>query len=244
MRKQFKTSDQISKLALYSTAVGASSLIATGLSAAIIDTGLSGSVSANPESTVERIEFDVTGDGENDFYLEARSRSGGTCGEATMGGIFNPVIFSSRAEFGESEDFGYAALVAPGGSIPAALQFNSFTHLWVDCTDPAKGNFPPPTRGFVGFRLPAGQPRGNGSADFLFGYADVEVISPEAGTYTATVHGIFFENRPGVPIQAGARGTPTEAVPVPVGGAVPLGLLLLAAGGLALRRRQRSESAN
>jgi hypothetical protein len=233
-------------LSLYSLAAGAGVLASGGLSASVVDTGLTGSVSVDPGNAWEEINFDVNGDGSTDFRLAAFSstRDGNYCGSAR----FSPAQFP---DFGVARDdredwSGYAALIAAGAEVGGSLGYDSGGYLWGSCYPEFSpgGNFSPDTRGFIGFRFPLSNAiEGRDAGDFFYGYADVEVTSSGPGAYTATIFGIFYEDQPGVPIQAGG-GTapePTAPVSVPVGGAIPLGLLLLASGALALRRRQRGQ---
>ena len=228
MSQQTRFENLERRLAFYTVAASAG-MLAGAASAEPTDANINITVTAGPGSS-DFEEFDVDGDSELDFELEVDYGGsgfyGGYCGEV--------LLFSS-----ENPDAGwtaYAQPIAPGTQIDETFEFATFDWLYEGCPDDPPGVFGLDERGFIGFRLPADDARGTPTS-WQYGYMDVEIT----GDLTAIIHEVIFETTPDTPITV-AGTAPPEARPVPVGGAVPLGLLVLAAGAAALRRRNRAET--
>jgi len=249
-----QSSDISKRLSLYSVAAGAGALASGAAFGQVVETGISEQVSVNTLFDSDSVMIDVNNDGIDNFELRvSTSFSDDYCGSATFEGqgAFDRGVEDMALA---NVDSAYAGMLAEGTTIDSQSDFASFSSvvLYGGCYSP-EGNFPPTTRGFIGFQFEAGlvvsgegaddsQPQGV-IGDIHFGYADVEVSSGGINNYTATIHNIWFESTPNAPITI-PTGEPEPEQPaplaVPVGGAVPLGLLLFAAGAMALRRRSRT----
>lgn len=132
----------------------------------------------------------------------------------------------------------YAQPIAAGSQVDDSFQFGSGGYLYQDCEGQDPGVFELNERGFIGFRIPAEDDVPNrGFIDsWHYGYMDVEI----SGDLTAAINAVWFESTPDTPITIPAPFQDVRSVPV--GGALPLGLLLFAAGAAALRRRNRAEA--
>lgn len=234
MSKPSSSSSLKKRLAMYTSAAGAS-MVAGGAMAEVIDANISETITVTNSS--DSVMIDVNGDGTNNFSFSVWDNPYGGYGGYGCG---NVSFFAQNENDGIAYDDGvgtewdyYAALIAEGSQVDASLDFNlwSTTHVWGDCYEPA-ASLAPGNRGFIGFQFEA-----NGSIHY--GYADVEV---QAGSHTGIIHAMFYESDPNTPIRIGEERDEHEAVPIPVGGAIPLGLLLFAAGATALRRRNRQLS--
>lgn len=233
--------EQPKRLSLYSLAAGAGAVASAGALGAPIDANVSGQISVGSDTPSAELEIDISGNGQNDFRLRG-SYFGNDCGYVELRGLFDGVRLGEVAVDPDFQFGGYAALIGAGESVDETLEWRQGGYLFGDCGN--RGFFPPTTRGFVGLRVPAGVnvvtgggegDRGNGG-DFFYAYADVEVTD---GSLNVTIFNAFRESSLNEPITT-LRGEPDRPpVPVPLGGALPLGLLLLAAGGLALRRRKQ-----
>lgn len=238
------------KLSLYSVAAGAGALAGGTAFAAPVDTGIFVEVSVGPGGFESEL-IDVNDDGIENFALEVTNNSFSYCGSVRLNGQSSQ---DGVLDDPDIDDYSsYAALIGEGDSIDSSGDFGGFSILFGDCYSP-DGNFPPTTRGFIGFRFEAGQalsgegagdsqPQG-AQSDVHFGYADVEVSGDGTNGHTATIHNMWYESEPNMPITIpmGEPEPERQAIAVPVGGAVPLGLLLFAAGAMALRRRSRANA--
>ncbi len=241
------------RLSLYSVAAGASALAGGAAFAAPADADIFIELSPGFGQSGS-VGFDVTGDGIDNFNLSISNNSFDYCGSVRFTSNFDS---DNRGVQDISVGAGYAALLAEGDTIDSSSDITSSTTLTLfgNCYTP-DGNFPPTTRGFVGFQVEPpqqtiaqgagdGQTRGI-SAGVHYGYADVEVSGDPGGDLSATIHSVWFESEPNTPITIPGGEPEPDPRPaplaVPVGGAVPLGLLLFAAGAMALRRRSRANA--
>ena len=235
------------RLALYSSAAGASVMAGSAM-AAPVDAEISVSLTATSDGTntdsTEVQDIDITGNEFNDFRLSVRDRSNNedpdspltNCGTVRL----IPYQYAGSAVAVEAD--GYAALIAAGAEVGPDLDFGvggAASTLFESCFRGEGfelGQFQPGTRGFLGLRFEVG-------GNTHYGFADVEV---QRASTTGIIHSICYEDEPDTPISTDAcadeEAPPDrpEAVAVPVGGAVPLGLLLFAAGAAALHRRRRN----
>ncbi|GEM_PF-3460507 len=217
------------RLAYYTVAAGAG-MIAGSASAAPVNANINITVTAE-EGGFEFESFDVDGDSNLDFQLQVSLGSsdgyGGYCGE---------VVLSAQNESGWTA---YAQPITPGTQIDETFDYTGYNWLYEGCPFSEPGFFDLNERGFIGFRIPAGVvPTGEQAGSWHYGYMDVEVAE---GSLSGIIHEVWYEATPDTPITV-PRGTPEiNFRSVPVGGALPLGLLIFAAGAAALRRRNRSE---
>jgi len=241
------------RLSLYSVAAGAGALASGAAFGQVVETGISVEASVNTLFDSDSVMIDVNNDGIDNFELRVSTTfAADYCGRAAFEGqgAFDRGVEDMALA---NPDSAYAGLLAPGTTIDSQSDFASFSNvfLYASCESP-DGNFPPTTRGFIGFQFEADVMIGQGADDsqpqgivgpIHYGYADVEVSSGGINSYTATIHNMWFESTPETPITI-PTGEPEPEQPaplaVPVGGAVPLGLLLFAAGAMALRRRSRA----
>lgn len=222
------------RLAMYTSAAGAT-VVAGGAMAEVIDANISETVTASNGS--DSVMIDVNGDGTDNFQFWVLDNAyGGSdgygCGSVAFWaqGTDNGIAYDDSLDDFEA----YAALIAEGSQVDASLDFNTAggtTYLWGSCYEPHE-SLAPGNRGFIGFQFEA-------SGDIHYGYADVEV---QEGSHTGIIHAVFYESDSDTPIRIGQEREQHDALPIPVGGAIPLGLLLFAAGATALRRRNRQLS--
>ena len=247
MRDIKQNSNLRKRLSLYSVAAGAGALAGGSAFADTVETGIFVEVSVGPGG-FETEMIDVNGDGIDNFELRVSNNDFSYCGAVRLRGESSQDGVLDDADIDDFES--YAALIGEGDSIGPGDDFDSYSTLFGDCYSP-DGNFPPTTRGFIGFQFEAGlavasegvgDSQTQGDIAIHFGYADVEVSGDGTSGHTATIHNMWFEDQPNTPITIpmGEPEPEREAIGVPVGGAVPLGLLLFAAGAMALRRRSRA----
>jgi hypothetical protein len=219
------------RLASYTIAAGAGVLASTA-GAAPTDPGINVSLTAGTADFVDQT-IDIDGDGNDDFLFQVRTdytdNSSGYCGAVEL-----------RPESTQRGVTAYNAPISAGTQIDETTDFNEYQgFLYNGCDWFTEGyGFDPGDRGFIGFRIPeADQVRGINS--YRYGYMEVEVLGDLDGL-TGIIHDVKIESEPDTPITV--RGDFLEPRTVPVGGAVPLGLLLFAAGAAALRRRNRAQA--
>ena len=225
------------RLAMYTSAAGAT-VVAGGAMAEVIDANISETVTANSGS--DSVMIDVNGDGTDNFQFWVNdSAYGGSDGYGCGSIYFSAQNDGDGIAYDDSIDewANYAALIAEGSQVGAGLDFDTgdtggwATYLWGSCYEPYE-TLAPGNRGFIGFQFEA-------SGDIHYGYADVEV---QEGSHTGIIHAVFYESDADTPIRIGQEREQHDALSIPVGGAIPLGLLLFAAGATALRRRNRQLS--
>ena len=225
------------RLAMYTSAAGAT-VVAGGAMAEVIDANISETVTASNGS--DSVMIDVNGDETDNFQFTVwDSAYGGSDGYGCGSIYFSAQNDGDGIAYDDSIDEweNYAALIAEGSQVDSSLDFDTgdtggwATFLWGDCYEPNEV-LAPGNRAFIGFQFEA-------NGDIHYGYADVEV---QTGSHTGIIHAMFYESDPDTPITVPTRGEPGPAPTthaIPVGGAIPLGLLLFAAGAVALRRRNR-----
>jgi hypothetical protein len=207
--------DTQKRLAMYSAIAGA--LVAGSAHAAVVKSpnvpfSLSDDTLDNGGTSTY---FDIDGDGQDDFNLYVDYRS--DCSENAYGTI--GFYGQNGAQIAESDY--YAGMISPGTDIPGALNFSSTGNLLGCWAGP--GEFVPPARGFVAVSFMSG-------GNLHYGYLDVETWE---GSLGVTFHAAYFEDVPETPLRASDRTSS-----IPVGGAIPLTLGVLALGAAALRRRR------
>ena len=220
------------RLASYTIAAGAGVLASTA-GAAPTDPGISESLTAGPAESVS-VNLDIDRDGDDDFEFQVRTNypeSSGYCGWVEL-----------RPESTQRGVTAYNAPISAGTQVDETTPFNEyqgFLYNGCDWFDENYG-FDPGDRGFIGFRIPEPDAvRGSSPDSFRYGYMEVEVQG-DIDNLTGIIHDVKIESEPDTPITV--RGDVFEPRTVPVGGAVPLGLLLFAAGAAALRRRNRAQA--
>ena len=223
-------SDRLERRLAYYTMAASAGMLATAASAAPTNANISVSVTAE-EGDFESEEFDVDGDSSMDFNLQVSLNNSdgyaGYCGQ---------VLLSSSNGSGWTA---YAQPIAPGTEVDDSFQYTGWDYLYQGCEDSDPGVFGLNERGFIGFRIPAGDfiARGEDPSSWHYGYMDVEILD---GSLTGNINAVWYESTPDTPIRIPAPFQDVRSVPV--GGALPLGLLLFAAGAAALRRRNRAEA--
>lgn len=166
------------------------------------------------------LPFDIDGDGNTDFNLYVEWRN--DCGINPPGQI----RLNGQAPTAFARDTsGYAGMITPGTSIGSGQTYDVSTPLQLCYSD--QGNFPAPSRGLVGVSFQI-----QGATHYA--YLDIETAT---SSLEATIHEACYESEPRTSIQAGTKCRETAAIPV--GGAIPLTLGVLALGAAALRRRRR-----
>ncbi|MGD9020219.1 MAG: hypothetical protein PVF46_00350 [Lysobacterales bacterium] len=208
--------DAQKRLAMYSVIAGA--LTAGAAQGAVIQ---SPNFPVNLEDTTNDFSsvstnFDIDDDGQDDFYLSVNFRT--DCSSNGFGSAYLSALNGGSIE----QTNYYAGMIAPGTVIPGTLDMNgNYAHL-LGCSD-GPGNFVPPERGYVAVSFMVG------GAEH-FGYLDVETYE---GSLGVTIHNAYYESTPRADITVRGR-----TAGIPVGGAIPLTLGLLATGAVALRRRR------
>lgn len=247
------------RLALYTSAAGAGVMAGSAMAAPVdanVSIDLTVSSDGSGDFFSEEFDIDITGNGITDFTLSVRDRSDDdnpdsplvNCGTVRL--VPNAYAGAAIAIAGDDdpEAAGYAALIAGGAQVGPDLDFGvdgqpfpsstSASTLFESCgrsEGNEVGNFDEGTRGFVGLRFEL-------DGNTHYGVGDVQV---RRDSTTGEIFSICFEDTPDTPIGTDACDDPEPPGPgpiaVPVGGAVPLGLLLFAAGAAALHRRRRNQ---
>lgn len=214
-----------SRLSLYSAAVGGALFSAASIAAPVpIDGGAVFSIGPLTDSS-DGQQFDLDGDTTNDFSVEIGDQSGPPPERyvrlgALTGGAF---VAENLACYGANM---FASNLAPGDEIGPGSTFNGFVSLFRNISGEVCTNFPSGTEGFVGFRLPI-------SGQDHYGYLRVRATE---GSMEFEVLGGAYESESETSIFI--PQSQHEVTPVPVGGALPIALSMLALGAAALRRRK------
>ncbi len=219
------------RLSMYSLAAGSVAALAAGnASAVVVDVGTSGTplVSATGDAN-NTVDIDIDGDGQNDFQIEVISNNlPAHNGAVHIRGLANTFNTSGQnsIHYGGSCGSGYA------GNLAAGTPFNATnpTLNWGETTVQIRTvyqtcNFTDNTWGYLGLRFV------NASGTH---YAHLRIRN-RTGSIYVDLEGGAYGSTADEEIVVGAQ----EVKSVPVGGAVPLGLSLMAIGAAALRRRER-----
>ncbi len=210
------------RLAMYTIAAGA--LVAGGAYAAPT-TSPGFPVTAEDET----VNIFIDGDSEYDFTLYASSNANCTFngGRAYLEDNDN---YAGGIQYSANQQ--YAGMILDGSSVSALSDFDGYSYLAACSND--TGEFPVPSRGFVGVKFIIGQAT-------HYGYLDV---GTSVGSLIATVYGACYESDFDTPIEVDACGLADEEagpVSVPVGGLIPTTLALLGLGAVASRRRRKTQ---
>ncbi len=228
MNSDIRTENTQQRLAIYSAIAG----VLTAGAAHAAPTASPLDFPLNVEDTdggyaSQSIDIDIDDNGQIDFTISVDFRSGNSSCNYGSG----PISFAGSYGGSVSVDPSnyYAGMISSGESISSAGIWSEYYTGLTGCYYDT-GNWPAPSRGFLGVRFT----RGN---DTHYGYLELETYE---GSLGVNIIEACFESDPDTAIEAGSCPEErTTSVPVPVGGAIPLTLGLLAIGAAALRRRRR-----
>lgn len=224
------------RLAMYSMAFGAMGVSAGTLAAPVVIPALG---SMEVDNTSDTFAVDVNGDLTDDFTFSVSDNGNDTYYSYIQGTQAENKIF---VEYFDDPpvycgNYYYAGLIAAGTDVGPALGgddptspdpgFSNFAYFSV-ANSPGEecGFFTRGTRGFIGFKFEV-------AGNTHYGYLDVEL---REGSTIVEVFGGAYESQADTPILIPL--SQHEVTPVPVGGAIPAALGLLALGAAALRRRK------
>jgi len=220
-------SDRLERRLAYYTMAASAGMLASAASAAPTNADINVEVTAN-EGDSQFEAFDVGDDDPQTFSVTVNNNIGDG-----YGGYCGSVWLSADFPSGWTA---YAQPIAAGSQVDESFDYGNGGYLYRDCEGEDPGVFELGERGFIGFRIPADDIafRGTEPQSWHYGYMDVEI----SGDLTAEINAVWYESTPDTPITIPAPFQDVRSVPV--GGALPLGLLLFAAGAAALRRRNRA----
>ena len=228
------------RLGQYSAALAGAGLLPAAAWAAPVSLASYGPVTVNAgESENRHLQIDPgdgsiteVSSGQEDFSLSVwENQSGGR--QARLGPGNDAQLVGEQIS--DCDSSYYAGNLAPGATVDGDADLRSNTHYVYGSlyNDPACSFFTLGESGFIGFSINRnGQPH--------YGYMEVEV---REGSTIFEIIGGEIESDSDTPItvqDAHDNGDPAPGDPraVPVGGALPVGLGLLALGALALRRKK------
>ena len=241
MNRTTKNSELLQRIATYSAVAGASVLGSAPALADVVSINPAATGTFTGDNSCDGGNLDLDNDGNDDFYVSACDFGGGDA-EVYFSFQWAPDGGANQMPVDNCSSTNYspygATNVTAGTSISETTgdMWNQYyAPVWQEEGE-ADGcnNFDQGVPGFVPFRLC--NANGSGGCDgYRYGYLEV---SWDRGSSIVTILGGEYETSANTPITAAARIN-GGAVAVPVGGAVPLGISLLALGAAALRRRRK-----